>query len=191
MKKILGASVAVAVLVGVSFLSGCASSQSSRSENLAGVKQNIENGLPKWAGADFDSDEAAFYLDGYVPSKHGIFASGYGKGSDYRTSEIQARLDARANLASRVKAEADRRANNLFKNGGAESNATTLQITAESVSQTLVGSQRVDSYMAADGTLWILMFISDENQKKSLESAAPEQASLIDALFTEEMSEQQ
>ena len=192
MKKILGASVAVAVLVGVSFLSGCASSQSSRSGNLAGVQQNIEKGLPKWVNHDFDYEDASYFLDGYIPSKHGIFASGYGKMGDERSSEIQARLDARANLAARVKSDADRRAAAVNRgSNNSETASSTLQITVESVSQTLEGSQRIDSYTADDGTVYLLFFISDENVKKSLKNAAPEYAEMVDALFTEEMSELQ
>ena len=177
MKKIIGAVIAVVMVLG---LAGCAT-QSDRSKNLAGVKQNMDNGLPKWVGHDFDYEDASYFLDGYIPSKKGIFSDGKGKLGDERASEIQATLDARANLAARVKAEIDRRRIATKTEAG--------EMAVERISEVLVGPQRIDTFKGKDGTVYILMYISEENVKETAKQADPKFADQVDKLFMGEPAE--
>ncbi len=98
------------------------------------INQNIEEGLPPWAGCSFTSRVASFYMDGYKPREAGVFASASGE------TERSANLAARAELVRFIYPEE----NTAF----------------------LAGSRRVDSFTADDGTVWVLMFVSEKDISK-------------------------
>lgn len=165
MKKFVKHIALTALAASLCFI-GCKSND--KAKNLAGVQQNEEAGRPRWVGHDFDYDEAEYFTGGYKPSSNGIFASGKAKRADTRQSEIAARLDARANLASRVTAEIGRAA--------ADNGLSAENITVENVSATLAGSRVIDTYTdVEDGTVYILMFISEKDLKKTSAGGALEE----------------
>ena len=170
MKKILG--VVVAVLMITTVYVGC---QSDKAKNLAGVQQNEEAGIPRWIGRDFDYEDAEYYTGGYKPASVGILSSGKAKRTDARTSEIAAKLDAQANLASRIATEIGRAA--------ADNGINAEAVTVSKVSAVLTGPRVVDTYTGADGTVYVLMFISDKDLKKS--SAGGSLEEFVDLLAAE------
>lgn len=101
-----------------------------------------EDGLPAWAGEMF-SDPRGLW-DGYNDKK-GFYASGESKNFDRQTATSVAELDAKTNLLLYVQS--------LQKNG--------KKITS------LRGCRRVDRYIADDGSVYILVFVSEKDVKKS------------------------
>ena len=152
---------------------GCAS---TNTKNLTGVAQNEKQGFPRWIDMQFDSIDAEYMLDGYKPKENGIFASGKARMDNERSTEIAARLDARSNLASRIKVEIDRVA---LTNG-----ISAEEVTVEKVSAILTGTKIIDKYRADDGTLYLLMFISDKDAKASSKDN-PVLGNLIDIIAEE------
>ncbi len=179
MKKIVGGVLAALLLV--AGFTGCASTKNNANA-LGGVAQAQKSGLPAWAyyGCTFTSKEADGFLANYKPSDSGLFAEGEALRADARTSQIAARLDARANLASFVKTEAARYA--------ADNGLSTDQVNVEEIDQILVGSRIVDSVKGPDDTYYVLMFISDKDLKESAKQS-PTLKNLIDAITAERLEE--
>ncbi len=126
----------------ITSISSCTTVAATVSEqNKAQVEQNRVQGLPLWASCNFKSEEASAYIPGYKTNEKGLFASGTG------TSATSARVTARANLAYYCK--------------------TTYKYTNSASSETLLGSRIIDSFTASDGTVYVLMFISEKDAKKS------------------------
>ena len=91
MKALIKCTLLIAVML---FSGGCATSGPSISAaEQQKINQNIEDGLPPWAGCTFTSKTASFYMNGYKPKEAGFFASSYGE------SERSANFAARSELA--------------------------------------------------------------------------------------------
>ena len=91
MKALIKCTLLIAVML---FSGGCATSGPSISAaEQQKINQNIEDGLPPWAGCSFTSKTAPFYMNGYKPKEAGAFASAAGE------TERSANLAARAELA--------------------------------------------------------------------------------------------
>lgn len=101
-----------------------------------------EDGLPAWAGETFSNPRGLWA--GYNDKK-GFYASSESKIIDRQTATSVAELDAKTKLLLYVQ--------NLQKNG--------KKITS------LKGVRRVDRYIADDGTIYVLVFISEKDAKKS------------------------
>ena len=107
------------------------------------VQKYREDGLPMWVESRFTNPSG--YWAGFN-DEGGYYASGKAKYGDAQSSTAAAELDAKANLCDFVAAE--------FK---AERKDTA------SVS----GIRRVDRLVSEDGTVHVLMFVSEKNAKKS------------------------
>lgn len=154
MKRFIGMFMVGALL---SIFVGCASTGNAK--NLAVVKQNADKKLPLWVNTDMDYDMAQDILD-YCPKKKGVFATGRGKLGDETSSETTARLDARANLAAQIDTYVKRTAETDKKTFSSES----IKEVSEA---SLKGSRRLDRYLGPDGTVYVLMYLSNENLEES------------------------
>ena len=102
-----------------------------------------EDGLPMWVGEVFSDPRG--YWAGYNDEK-GYYASGEAKYKDKSAATLAAELDAKRKLLN-------------FLSGRGK---TSLKNTS------LTGVQRVDHFISDDGTVYILLFISEKNMGKNL-----------------------
>ncbi len=164
MKKILFAVLTAMALV---MAVGCKSTENNANA-LAGSKQAVEAGRPKWAtaaGSTFTSKEATQFMtgDGYVAPESGYFASGNAKRGDARATQAAARMDARSRLTEYIKTESTSYA--------ADNGHDYAGLTVETVDSLIKGSRPIDSFEADDGTIYVLMFISDSDLAKSIKAS--------------------
>ncbi len=178
MKKILG--IAVAALMVAATMVGCASTKNNGA-TLGGADGARAAGRPGWAyyGCTFISKEAGGFIDGYVATATGYFAEGEAARADERSSQIAARLDARANLAGFISSELASTA----EDNGISTNETRVEV----IDQILNGSRIIDS-VSQDGKYYILMFISDEDLEKSSNNN-PTLKSLIQKITAEHLAD--
>lgn len=113
------------------------------SNNTDSVQLYRDDGLPMWVGNVF-SDPTGFWA-GYNDKK-GFYAWGEAKYGDRNISTNAAELDAKKRLLSYL--------SNKYK--------------LASNKASLVGVQRVDRFISDDGTVYVLLFISNKDARKSL-----------------------
>ncbi len=119
----------------------CASNNNSYI-NYEQIEQNKAQGLPTWAYCQFTSKEESIYIDGYSNGTKGFYASGRG------SSQEGARIDARKNLISYC----------TEQYGKENTDSDSIKI---------YGSRIIDSFEAENGNIYILMFISEKDAKKT------------------------
>lgn len=105
------------------------------------VQTYHEDGTPSWVGETFTNPYG--YWAGYNDEK-GFYAWGGAKYDDRNVSTNAAELDAKIRLLD-------------FISGTSGSSKGR---------KALVGVQRVDRFIADDGTVYVLLFISNKNVKK-------------------------
>ena len=106
------------------------------------VQTYKEDGTPSWCGEAFTNPRG--FWAGYNDEK-GFYASGEAKYGDEKSSTTAAELDAKRRLVEFI-----------FDKKGKTQNVG------------LVGVQRVDRFVAEDGRVFVLVFISQKNVKKSM-----------------------
>lgn len=170
MKKIMSAVIAVVMVLG---LAGCASVKNN-ADALGGPAAAEKLTGARWAyyGCTFTSKEAASFIKGYVPVDNGYFAEGEADRGDVRSSQIAARVDATANLASFCKRELARIAT--------VTNTSVTQNDLEKVDTVLTGSRIIDSVQVKN-KVYVLMFISHKDLEAS-KDLSPTLGDLVDEL---------
>ena len=124
-------------------LLSCKTVDSVNQETYEKIKYNKQNCLPIWADCSFTSDQVSLFLGNYSSQK-GVFASGKGQ------SEQLARINARQNLLDFC--------NETYASHNISDNSNG----------TLYGSRIIDTVTHDDGTVYILMFVSEKDAKKSI-----------------------
>ena len=157
MKNIVKAVLFSCVLI--SFFAGCASTQSAPVENLPWW---CTAGASEGTGMQFDSEVADRNPRGatWPVNKLGFYAEGKAKRADGRQSGIAARVDARANLAAYIS-----------QNSARSADSSGNQLDSEKLDVLLSGSMVIDSYIESNGTVHVLIFISNSDLEKNKERA--------------------
>lgn len=106
------------------------------------VQTYRDDGLPSWVGATFTDPRG--YWAGFNDEK-GYYSYGEAPYGDRASSTAAAELDAKRRLVEFISSEKKRRMNGTSING----------------------ILRVDRYIADDGTVYALMFISKKNADKA------------------------
>lgn len=112
-------------------------------ESAPQVQAYREDGLPVWVGQTF-SNPRGIWAGGI--GENGFYAWGEANLADAQSSLASAELDAKTRLKSFV----------------------CKEMAATENSAVLFGVQRADRFFAEDGTIYVLLFISKKNAKKSL-----------------------
>ncbi len=167
MKKIFGA-LALCVALVFAF-SGCASTSGANA-----------SALPWWCidGKVYDTREADLH-PGIKPAQPGMFGVGAGYDGDIRSRQISARLAARTALANYLKGEIA---------GAAVAKGVGDGVSIEKVDAILVGSRILDSVQAPDGTVYTVVFISNEDIKESAKED-PTLLSVVDEVIKKHVGE--
>ena len=108
--------------------------------NYTQIRINQEKNIPLWAECSFPSEQASYYLGNYDSNK-GLFSSGSGK------TKTEAEITTRTKLIDYC---------------------YSFYGISETKETVLYGVRIVDRYSAEDGTVYILMFISEKDAKKSI-----------------------
>ena len=119
----------------------CKTVDSVNQETNEKIKYNKQAGLPIWADCSFTSDQVPVFLGNYSSPK-GFFSAGKGQ------SEQAARINANHNLLNYC--------NEIYGNDNSKG--------------ILYGSRIIDTVKTNDGTVYILMFISEKDAKRNLRS---------------------
>ncbi|MBQ9622797.1 MAG: hypothetical protein IJP90_08315 [Treponema sp.] len=105
-----------------------------------------EDGLPVWVGKVFSNPNG--YWAGYNDEK-GYYSSGEANYKDQKIAVTAAELDAKKRLLDFISGSKNEWKDNQYKH-------------------VLVGFRRVDRFIADDGTVYVLMFVSKKNARKIL-----------------------
>ncbi len=125
-------------LIALSFLLfSCASVERS------GKQKYRDDGLPVWVESSF-TNPSDFWA-GFNDEK-GFYSWGSAKYADAHTSTTAAELDAKSRLVEFVR----------FERGVKENEGVSV----------IQGMRRVDRFVSDDGTVYVLMFVSEKNAKK-------------------------
>ncbi len=159
MKNIVKAVVVLVSCVLISFFSGCASTQSA---------PTVDNSLPWWCtaagGYTFKSEEIDAQPKGVTwPKESGYFAEGMAKRADSRQSSIAAKLDSKATLADYIKSE--------IKREEGDTGELATRLDSSNIDVILSGARVIDSVVASDGTVHILMYMSKKDYEQNKERA--------------------
>ncbi|MBP5283877.1 MAG: LPP20 family lipoprotein [Treponema sp.] len=145
MKKLL--TLAVIAITGFMFMS-CGST-----DTTSAAAQAADLNLPEWVLAGRKDDK-------------GIYAVGSGKLSNLVNSQKMAIAQGRLELAATTKTSVQGITQTLVDDQGAEGDRQDLEALTENallkVDNILVGSEKVDQYVAKDGTVYVLMFLPKE-----------------------------
>lgn len=169
MKKNLGITTAIILSI---MLVGCASKPTGDARNTSAYQQNEELGLPAWAGMQFKSgwNKNGYYWKGPV-DETGYFASGEAKYSDVKSSTDAADLEGKAQIAFYIKQEINALAQQEAQNNGdSKTQKEFEQFQSAVASVKIAGIMRVDRFIAEDGTVYVLMFVPENEIKKALPS---------------------
>lgn len=115
---------------------------SCESSAVRGAQAYREDGLPVWSETTFSNPDG--YWAGYNPEQ-GYYAGGKANYGEQKASTKGAELDAKKNLLEFVRAQSP---------------------SGSGITQ-LVGAQKVDQFIAEDGTVHVLLFVSKKYVKKS------------------------
>lgn len=163
--------VVSAVVLVLTFVS-CASKPTGDARNTAAYQQNGDLGLPAWAGMQFKSgwNKSGYYWKGPV-DETGYFASGEAKYSDVKSSTDAADLEGKAQIAFYIKQEINAIAQQeLSNNGDSKTKKEFEQFQTAVASVKISGIMRVDRFITEDGTVYVLMFVPENEIKKALPS---------------------
>ena len=169
MKKIIGIAIAVTFAI---MLSSCASKPTGDARDTAAYQQNEELGLPAWAGMQFKSgwNKNGYYWKGPV-DETGYYASGEAKYSDVKSSTDAADLEGKSQIAFYIKQEINAIAQQEASNDGQSKTQKEIEQFQSSVASVKIsGIMRVDRFIADDGTVYVLMFVPQDEIKKALPS---------------------
>lgn len=161
MKKLIGAVVAIAVTAA---LMGCGSTKGIAS----GVEQAKQSNNPGWAqvsgaAVTFTDSEAKLY-NAIETGERGMYASGMSESlGSPRVTASAANLTARTELGRYVGSQMLAARNRMDEAGRTK----YAELNADRVDSLLVGSRAVDSFVDDTGNVWVLMFVSTENLRKS------------------------
>ena len=137
-------------VAGSLFLFSCNTTKSNEEVvNTEQIQKNKEAGLPLWANCEFSNATVSSYIPGYN-GEAGLYASC--DGSD----AVSARLKTRSRLYSYC----------VKKYGSKETDSANGTATGIATG-TLYGSRIIDNFIAEDGTVYTLMFVSTSDAKKS------------------------
>ncbi len=158
MKNIVKVVVVLVSCALISVFVGCASTQTAPTENLPWWCSAGESGT----GKQFKSDVADMNPRGatWPVNERGFYAEGKAKRADGRQSGVAARVDARANLAAFINQESKR-----------EADSAGDELSSEKLDVLLFGSMVIDSYIESNGTVHVLIFISNSDLEKNKERA--------------------
>lgn len=177
-KKILGAGALALVVM---LAAGCASTPTGSAADTAAYKQAVEAGLPEWAnqgGFPSSENKNGGYWKGPV-AEDGFFQVGTANFGDVKISTDAAELDGKSKIANYVVQEAGQRADLKEGVNGKSYESLIKGLGAARIS----GIRRVDRFVAKDGTVYVLMFVSNKQVKEAMKGDFDE---LFDSLFPPE-----
>ena len=126
-------------------------------------------GLPSWCRQSFKSgrNKNGYYWKGPI-DEAGYYASGEAKYADVKTSTSAAVLDGKAKIAFHIKEEI----NAMMKQEMESSNDAEMQKEYKEFQSAIAqvkisGIEQADTFIAPDGTVYVLMFVPDSEIKKS------------------------
>ena len=170
MKRIFGTAFAVMMAV---FFAGCGSTKATGdARDTAAYQQNQELGLPAWCRQSFKSgrNKNGYYWKGPV-DEAGYYTAGEAKYADVKTSTNAAELDGKSKIAFHIKEEINAIAEQEANASGTSESQQEYKSFQSSVAQVKIsGIERVDTFIAPDGTVHVLMFVPDVEIKKATDS---------------------
>lgn len=190
MKKIFGI-VCAAIMALI--VAGCASTNKAVGDSLKteSAQQNLKNGLPAWADAGvFTSEELKSKSNddkiwkGYV-NEDGMFFPGSSNFGDRQTATTAAEMDAKGRIAENIRLTISRYVDTAMRNNNGEKAQGLTQGTLNTVVTKISGIRRVDRYVADDGYVYVLMFLSNKNIQAAKDdtSMSDYERRLLDAVF--------
>lgn len=182
-KKIASAG---ALALAVMLAAGCASTPTGTAADTAAYQQAVEAGLPEWAnqgGFPSRENKNGGYWKGPI-AEDGWFYVGEGNYGDVKLSTRSAELDAKSKIAQYVKS-------NISDGAKEKLTGKELEVITSSISAiTISGIRRVDRFVAKDGTVYVLMFVSTKEVDKAMKEVLDvEYYALVDAILYVEKNE--
>lgn len=172
MKRFFGA--AIAVMTGI-LLASCGSTKATGdARDTAAYQQNQELGLPSWCRTSFKSgrNKNGYYWKGPI-DEAGYYTAGEAKYGDVKTSTSAAELDGKAKIAFHIKEEINAIAQAEAEAAGSSEAQREYKEFQSAVAQVKIsGIERVDTFIAPEGTVHVLMFVPDSEIKKATDAGS-------------------